>query len=55
MRRKYHIFEQRGKWTSEEEQELAKLCAEKEGQWAEIGKTLGRMPEDCRDRWKKLC
>ncbi|CAI4055256.1 hypothetical protein SKDZ_02G1520 [Saccharomyces kudriavzevii ZP591] len=52
MRRKYHIFEQRGKWTSEEEQELAKLCAEKEGQWAEIGKTLGRMPEDCRDRWR---
>lgn len=52
MRRKYHIFEQRGKWTAEEEQELAKLCAEKEGQWAEIGKTLGRMPEDCRDRWR---
>ncbi|SCU80390.1 LADA_0B07118g1_1 [Lachancea dasiensis] len=52
VRRKYHIFEQRGKWTPEEEQELATLCIEKEGQWSEIGKILGRMPEDCRDRWR---
>ncbi|SCU93752.1 LAME_0F04874g1_1 [Lachancea meyersii CBS 8951] len=52
VRRKYHIFEQRGKWTPEEEQELATLCLEKEGQWSEIGKLLGRMPEDCRDRWR---
>lgn len=52
VRRKYHIFEQRGKWTPEEDQELAQLCMEKEGQWSEIGKTLGRMPEDCRDRWR---
>ncbi|SCU78614.1 LANO_0A03466g1_1 [Lachancea nothofagi CBS 11611] len=52
VRRKYHIFEQRGKWTLEEEQELAALCLEKEGQWSEIGKILGRMPEDCRDRWR---
>ncbi|CCE65670.1 hypothetical protein TPHA_0M00950 [Tetrapisispora phaffii CBS 4417] len=52
VRRKYHIFEQRGKWNAEEEKELAKLCVEKEGQWSEIGKALGRMPEDCRDRWR---
>ncbi|CCH62242.1 hypothetical protein TBLA_0G03050 [Henningerozyma blattae CBS 6284] len=52
VRRKYHIFEQRGKWTDEEERQLARLCAQKEGQWSEIGKTLGRMPEDCRDRWR---
>ncbi|CEP61197.1 uncharacterized protein LALA0_S02e08900g [Lachancea lanzarotensis] len=52
VRRKYHIFEQRGKWTPEEERELATLCLEKEGQWSEIGKILGRMPEDCRDRWR---
>ncbi|SCU91662.1 LAFA_0F05072g1_1 [Lachancea sp. 'fantastica'] len=52
VRRKYHIFEQRGKWTPEEERELAALCLEKEGQWSEIGKILGRMPEDCRDRWR---
>ncbi|SCU84024.1 LAMI_0C05864g1_1 [Lachancea mirantina] len=52
VRRKYHVFEQRGKWTPEEERELAQLCALKEGQWSEIGKALGRMPEDCRDRWR---
>lgn len=52
VRRKYHIFEQRGRWTVGEDNELARLCAEKEGQWSEIGKLLGRMPEDCRDRWR---
>ena len=52
IRRKYHIFEQRGKWTPEEDQELARLCLEKEGHWTEVGKSLGRMPEDCRDRWR---
>ena len=52
VRRKYHIFEQRGKWTKEEDAELAKLCIDKEGQWSEIGKYIGRMPEDCRDRFR---
>lgn len=52
VRRKYHVFEQRGKWTPEEDAELARWCAEKEGQWSNIGKVLGRMPEDCRDRWR---
>ncbi|CCK71545.1 Nsi1p KNAG_0H01320 [Huiozyma naganishii CBS 8797] len=52
VRRRYHIFDQRGKWTQDEDAELAKLCAEKEGQWSEVGKALGRMPEDCRDRWR---
>ncbi|EJS44304.1 YDR026C [Saccharomyces arboricola H-6] len=52
IRRKYHIFEQRGKWAPEEDQELARLCLEKEGHWTEVGRLLGRMPEDCRDRWR---
>ncbi|CAR25581.1 ZYRO0A03300p [Zygosaccharomyces rouxii] len=52
VRRKYHVFEQRGKWTPQEDAELARLCVEKEGQWSEIGRALGRMPEDCRDRWR---
>ncbi|AET39915.1 DNA-binding protein REB1 Ecym_5138 [Eremothecium cymbalariae DBVPG len=52
VRRKYHIFDQRGKWTPEEDAELARWCMEKEGQWSNIGKVLGRMPEDCRDRWR---
>lgn len=52
VRRRYHIFEQRGRWTPEEDQQLAELCVEKEGQWSEVGRAMRRMPEDCRDRWR---
>ncbi|CAL9730350.1 RNA polymerase I termination factor [Monosporozyma unispora] len=52
VRRRYHIFDQRGRWTPEEDRQLAELCVEKEGQWSEVGKAMGRMPEDCRDRWR---
>lgn len=52
VRRRYHIFDQRGKWTPQEDQQLAKLCVDKEGQWSAIGKIMKRMPEDCRDRWR---
>lgn len=52
VRRRYHIFEQRGKWTPQEDQQLADLCIDKEGQWSVIGKIMDRMPEDCRDRWR---
>ncbi|KAH3900612.1 Nsi1p SCDLUD_003604 [Saccharomycodes ludwigii] len=52
VRRRYHIFEQRGKWTPEEDTKLKNLCLIKEGQWSYIGQQLGRMPEDCRDRWR---
>ena len=52
VRRRYHIFEQRGKWTAEEDASLRQICLEKEGQWSLVGQMLGRMPEDCRDRWR---
>ncbi|KAL3232255.1 DNA-binding protein REB1 [Nakaseomyces bracarensis] len=52
VRRRYHVFEQRGKWTKEEDEQLSQLCLEKEGQWSLIGKVMGRMPEDVRDRWR---
>ncbi|KAI0461908.1 hypothetical protein LJB42_004512 [Komagataella kurtzmanii] len=52
VRRTYHIFQTRGKWTPEEEEELARLATEQEGQWKLIGMKMGRMPEDCRDRWR---
>ena len=31
---------------------LRKLASTKEGNWKEIGDNMGRMPEDCRDRWR---
>ena len=51
-RRRFHNFESRGKWTPEEDAQL-KACYDANPQkWVHIGKQLGRMPEDCRDRWR---
>ncbi|CCH41364.1 hypothetical protein BN7_903 [Wickerhamomyces ciferrii] len=52
VRRSYHIFEVRGKWTPEEDKVLGRLAQERDGQWKLIGQEMGRMPEDCRDRWR---
>ncbi|GMM38753.1 Nsi1 protein [Saccharomycopsis crataegensis] len=52
VRRAYHIFSVRGKWTPEEDAQLGALAKDKEGQWKAIGEIMGRMPEDCRDRWR---
>lgn len=52
VRRQYHVFEVRAKWTKQDDDLLRKLAATKEGNWKEIGSTMGRMPEDCRDRWR---
>ncbi|ODV98615.1 hypothetical protein PACTADRAFT_48334 [Pachysolen tannophilus NRRL Y-2460] len=52
VRRTYHIFQVRGKWTPYEEAELGKLAAENPGNWKLIGSIMGRMPEDCRDRFR---
>ncbi|VVT47013.1 uncharacterized protein SAPINGB_P001500 [Magnusiomyces paraingens] len=52
IRRAYHVFQARGKWTPQEEQLLAKLYEEKGAQWKVIGIEMCRMPEDCRDRWR---
>ncbi|KAL7271396.1 RNA polymerase I enhancer binding protein [Rhizina undulata] len=52
VRRAYHIFEQRAKWTDEEDEELARLVKELGSSWKRIGSAMGRMGEDCRDRWR---
>lgn len=52
IRRAYHVFQVRGKWTPEEDRQLG-MMVEKEGKvWKAIGLAMGRMPEDCRDRWR---
>ncbi|KAK9453338.1 Myb-like DNA-binding domain-containing protein [Dipodascopsis uninucleata] len=52
VRRKYHTYEQRGKWTPEEDEGLRQMVELHGAQWKIIGHHLGRMPEDCRDRWR---
>ncbi|ODV92939.1 hypothetical protein CANCADRAFT_64110 [Tortispora caseinolytica NRRL Y-17796] len=52
VRRLYNTFEVRAKWSPKDDEELARLYALKGNQWKEIGATMGRMSEDCRDRWR---
>ncbi|KAK9464663.1 hypothetical protein V1512DRAFT_267869 [Lipomyces arxii] len=52
VRRRYHPYEQRGKWTSQEDEGLRQLVEQHGAQWKIIGRQIGRMPEDCRDRWR---
>lgn len=52
VRRSCHIFDQRAKWTPNEDTELANLVNEKGNKWKEIGEAMGRMGEDCRDRYR---
>ncbi|RLV83309.1 DNA-binding protein REB1 [Meyerozyma sp. JA9] len=52
VRRQYHVFEVRAKWSKEDDEFLRKLAQTKQGNWKEIGDIMGRMPEDCRDRWR---
>ncbi len=50
-RRRFHNYT-RGTWNAEEDEMLKDLVAEKGKAWKEVGDSLGRMPEDCRDRWR---
>lgn len=52
VRRTYHVFQKRGVWTSEEDDQLSELQGKYQGKWKIIGEEMKRMPEDCRDRWR---
>lgn len=52
VRRQYHIFDIRAKWTKEEDEILSRLTQSTEMNWKKIGEAMNRMPEDCRDRWR---
>lgn len=51
-RRKFHNFEARGSWTDEQDQELREAYEKHPNKWKQIGETVHRFPEDCRDRWR---
>ncbi|RPA89266.1 hypothetical protein L873DRAFT_1722663 [Choiromyces venosus 120613-1] len=52
VRRQYHVFNSRAKWTESEDERLAALVKEKGSAWKAVGDAMGRMGEDCRDRWR---
>ncbi|KAI7535952.1 hypothetical protein KC331_g11740 [Hortaea werneckii] len=41
-----------GPWTEEQDEMLRMAYTEHPNQWAEIGRTVGRTAESCRDRWR---
>lgn len=50
-RRRFHNF-LRGTWSAEDDEMLKHAVAEKGKAWKEVGESLDRMPDDCRDRWR---
>ncbi|KAG7662139.1 REB1 [[Candida] subhashii] len=52
IRRQYHVFDVRARWTKEDDDLLRRLGNTHVGKWKQIGEIMGRMPEDCRDRWR---
>ncbi|KAL6454201.1 REB1 DNA-binding protein REB1 [Candida maltosa Xu316] len=51
-RRKFHVFDVRAKWSPEDDDRLRQLAIDHAGKWKQVGDLMGRMPEDCRDRWR---
>ncbi|KAF8424177.1 hypothetical protein EV426DRAFT_106229 [Tirmania nivea] len=53
VRRRYHNFDVQGaKWDEEQDAALAKMVEEMGKKWTNIGRAMGRLPDDCRDRWR---
>lgn len=50
-RRHYNNYE-RGKWTNDQDDLLRDAYTENPNKWTYISRRVGRMPEDCRDRWR---
>lgn len=53
VRRRYHNFDVQGaKWGDVHDAELARMVEEQGKKWTFIGRAMGRLPDDCRDRWR---
>lgn len=51
-RRKFHNFQARGRWASDDDEELKEAYKLFPKRWTQIAQRLNRHPEDCRDRWR---
>jgi hypothetical protein len=51
-RQRFHNFAGRGKWTEEQDDELAELVEKHGHKWSYIGGLINRYPRDVRDRWR---
>ncbi|KAL9581700.1 MAG: hypothetical protein Q9212_003739 [Teloschistes hypoglaucus] len=51
-RRQFHNFPARGVWTDADDEDLRHAVALKGKSWIAVGAILGRLDEDCRDRYR---
>ncbi|KAF2088608.1 hypothetical protein K490DRAFT_56005 [Saccharata proteae CBS 121410] len=51
-RRRWHNYEKRGKWDPDEDEALKAAYHQMPDKWKDIGRMIGRMPDDARDRWR---
>lgn len=52
--RMFHPLAQKGKWSPEEDAQLAALVVEKGRKWTEIGLVVSRTGDACRDRYREV-
>ncbi|KAI4260555.1 MAG: hypothetical protein LQ352_000251 [Teloschistes flavicans] len=51
-RRQFHNFSARGTWTDADDEDLRNAVALKGKSWSAVGAMIGRLWEDCRDRYR---
>ncbi|KAI4204682.1 MAG: hypothetical protein LQ350_000997 [Teloschistes chrysophthalmus] len=51
-RRQFHNFSARGAWTDADDEDLRNAVALKGKSWIAVGAIIGRLAEDCRDRYR---
>jgi hypothetical protein len=51
-RRKFHNYAKRGQWTPDEDEQLRLAFKHFGRKWKDIGRSINRFPEDCRDRYR---
>jgi len=54
LRTRYHNNGERGPWSTDEDSRLREAYATRPQKWTYIGGLVGRLPEDCKDRWRNL-
>ncbi|KAG6903479.1 hypothetical protein C0995_005502 [Termitomyces sp. Mi166 len=52
VRRTHHPLKKQGVWNADEDADLEKAVIEHGQQWEKISPIVGRMPSDCRDRYR---
>lgn len=54
LRRQHHPGNHLGAFTAQEDETLRRLVVMHGTQWSLIGGLMGRMPENCRDRYREI-